>query len=53
MRLWMRIGLIKHDGKVVIQIYINLFWAGVLTTILAEVVACVIYAVVVGGRKDD
>lgn len=30
---------------------INPFLAGVLATIMAEVVACIVYALVTGGKK--
>ncbi len=31
--------------------YINPFLAGVLATIMAEVIACIIYALASGGKK--
>ena len=32
--------------------YVNPFWLGVLTTVVVEIVACVIYAMIqTGGRK--
>ena len=33
--------------------YVNPFWFGVITTVIVEIVACIVYAVVAqnGGKK--